>query len=130
MRATYSGKRIRWRLRLPALEMFQSHRRNEDPLTRWLFWVARELGGIPEGDSLDPMRVFLCEHDHGRLMALERFWAERLTGETSDSWLQEFQLAPAIIGFRARIPKWARPGWVYIAADAIRPSDGGPEPSR
>ncbi len=127
MRATYSGKRIRWRLRLPGWDLFQSHRRNEDPLQRWLFWVAKELGGVPPGELLDPMRVFLCEQDYDRLIALERFWTERLTGEPSDSWLQQLQLAPAILGFGGRVPSWALPGWAYIAADAIRPSEGQPK---
>lgn len=75
------------------------------------------------------MRVFLREQDYDHLLSLERLWTERLTGETSDSWLQELQLAAATI-VRGRIPKWARPGWAYIAAHAIRPSERGTEPSR
>ena len=109
---------------LPEMERFLSHHRDVDPLTLFLHWVGNQLGGVQEGQLLNSSRVFLRQPDHDRLLAMERFWAERLTGDPNAAWAQELNLAPMAIEATGEAPAWTRHGVVYVTEGAIRP--GGP----
>jgi hypothetical protein len=115
----YDGHRIVKRIALPDLGVFVSHRRDVDPLTFFLHWVATELGGIPEGKVLNSARLYLLPVDHDELIRLERFWSERLTGDPLDAWVEELNYAPMPLGSDSGVPRWATAGFLYVAAGAI-----------
>lgn len=122
----YDGHRIVKRIALPDLGVFVSHRRDVDPLTFFLHWVATELGGIPEGKVLNSARLYLVPDDHDELIRLEGFWAERLTGDPGDAWVEELNYAPMPLGSDSSVPPCAAKGFLYVAAGAIRRSSNRP----
>ena len=62
--------------------------------------------------------------DHDALITLERFWAERLTGDSLDAWVEELNYAPMPLGSDSGGPVWATEGFLYVAAGAIRRAAG------
>jgi hypothetical protein len=114
-------RRFKLAVRLPPLETFLSRRREVDPLTLFLTWLGRQVGGARPGEVIDSASVYLCSPDRDRLIKLEQFWAERLTGDPSDAWVQIPNLAPLTLGDR-RAP-WAAPGMAYAAEGLIHSSN-------
>jgi hypothetical protein len=120
MQHRYDGHRIVKRIALPDLGLFVSHHRDLDPLTLFLHWVASELGGTPEGRLLNSARLYVVPSDHDALITLERFWSERLTGDSLDAWVEELNYVPMPLGSDSGGPTWATEGFLYVAAGAIR----------
>jgi hypothetical protein len=125
-RHRYDRHSISKRIALPDLSQFTSHRRDIDPLTLFLHWVSRQLGGIPDGQVLNSARLYLVPVDHDRLIALERFWSKRLTGDPLDAWVEELNYAPLPLGSDSEVPRWAKEGFLYVATGAIRRSADRP----
>ncbi len=126
VRKRYNSRLIVSRVRLPDWQAFATRRKDLDPVRAFLAFVVHELGGILDGHLIDPSRLFLVEDDDSRLTVLERSWYRWRTGRPKDAWVDLLQLSPLVFSLGSSLvtPKWAEPGFVYIAAGAIRRPTG------
>ncbi|MGI8610503.1 MAG: hypothetical protein ACR2MY_14975 [Candidatus Dormibacteria bacterium] len=117
----WQNRRLLFEVPLPPLEEFLSRRRDVDPLRLFMTWLGRQIGGVPAGRLLDSARVFLWQRDLERLLEIEGFWAERLTGDPTAAWMEVFNLTPVCFdGRRMRQSAWARPSHAYVAEGILR----------
>lgn len=114
-----SGKQVTLRIRLPKWRTFVTRKPNQNPISVFGAWVARQLGGLKEGQQLKPGAMYLCPEDDLGLMEVERYWFAR-KGSADDAVWTSFMWSPARLDTASdRAVAWANPGWVYCRQDLI-----------
>ena len=92
--------------------------KNKDPYVTFYHFIAKKLGGIPKGKTVDVSCCYMTEKTHNKIRKVEKDWAKkayRLRGKSLDLNLayHDLDIGPATFYFED-VPGWAKDDVVYV----------------
>lgn len=114
-----------YQVKLPDFKRFESAKTSDvSPYEKFFLWVAKTLGGVPEGKLINVSACWLHPKDDAKLNKLVKTWLSRKFGSPKNILDKEYgylhlQISPASFQDDTDLPDWLESGYVYIKATEL-----------